>query len=65
MLKTQIKRRAAEGAGAVRQLAEIRAAIAGLVDDDLLDLADIFSGETQTWLGEVATTEVRRRNLSL
>lgn len=65
MLKTQIKRRAAEGAGAVRQLAEIRAAIAGLVDDDLLDLADIFSGETQTWLGEVASTEVKRRNLSL
>lgn len=65
MLKTQIKRRAAEGAGAVRQLAEIRAAIAALVDDDLLDLADIFSGETQTWLGEVATTEVKRRNLSL
>lgn len=65
MLKTQIKRRAAEGAGAVRQLAEIRAAIGALVDDDLLDLADIFSGETQTWLGEVASTEVKRRNLSL
>lgn len=65
MLKTQIKRRASEGARAVRQIAEIRTSIAALGDEDLLDLADIYSGETQTWLGDAAAAEVKRRNLSL
>jgi hypothetical protein len=65
MLRTRIKRRAAEGARAVIQLAEIHASIAALNDEDLLDLADIFSGETRTTLGDVAGAELQRRNLSL
>lgn len=65
MLKTQIKRRATEGARAIRQLAEIRSTITALIDEDLLDLADIFSGDTPTWLGDIAAAEVKRRNLSL
>jgi len=65
MLKMKIRRHAAETARAITQLAEIQASIAALNDEDLLDLADIFSGEIRTPLGNAASIELRRRNLSL
>jgi hypothetical protein len=65
MLKTRIKRRAAQAERAIARLAEVEASVAALVDEDLLDLADIFSGETRTPLGEMASAEMRKRNLSL
>ena len=36
-----------------------------LGDEDLLDLADIFSGPAPTALGEMAAAEMRKRKLSL
>jgi hypothetical protein len=65
MLKSRIKRRAAVGERAVDRLADIEAAVAALKDDDLLDLADIFSGDTATPLKEMASTEMAKRNISL
>ncbi|TXC69950.1 hypothetical protein FSB78_02520 [Sphingomonas ginsenosidivorax] len=65
MLKSRIKRRAAVGDRAVDRLAEIEAAVAALKDEDLLDLADIFSGETVTTLKEMASAEMAKRNISL
>jgi hypothetical protein len=65
MLKIKMKRRAAEAARAATQIGEIRASIIALNDDDLLDLADIFSGKIHAFLGEVASAELKRRNLSL
>ena len=65
MLKLRIKRRAAVGGRAVDRLAEIEAAVAALKDEDLLDLADIFSGETVTTLTEMASAEMAKRNISL
>ncbi len=64
MLKTRIRRRAAAGTQAVTHLAAIEASIVALVDDDLLDLADIF-GDAATPLAEMATAEMRRRGISL
>ncbi|WP_042466329.1 hypothetical protein [Sphingomonas sp. FUKUSWIS1] len=65
MLKSRIKRRAAVGCRAVDRLAEIEAAVAALKDEDLLDLADIFSSDTVTPLKEMATAEMAKRNISL
>ena len=65
MLKTRIKRRAAKGKAAIGRLAEIYTSIVALADEDLLDLADIFAGETGTPLCEMATAEMQKRNLSL
>lgn len=65
MLKTRIKRQAAQFERMVARLADIEASVTALVDEDLLDLADIFSGETPTALGEMASAEMRKRNLSL
>jgi len=65
MLKSRIKRRAAVCGRAVDRLAEIEAAVAALKDEDLLDLADIFSGETVTTLKEMASAEMAKRNISL
>ena len=65
MLKLRIKRRAAVGGRAVDRLAEIEATVAALKDEDLLDLADIFSGETVTTLKEMASAEMAKRNISL
>ena len=65
MLKSRIKRRAAVGGRAVDRLAEIEAAVAALKDEDLLDLADIFSGEPVTPLKEMAFGEMAKRNISL
>jgi hypothetical protein len=49
----------------VDRLAEIEAAVAALKDEDLLDLADIFSGKTVTTLKEMASAEMAKRNISL
>jgi hypothetical protein len=65
MLKTRIKRRAAETERAVARLAEVEASVKALADEDLLDLADIFSREAPTPLGEMASAEMLKRNLSL
>jgi len=65
MLKMKIRRRVAEAAQAVTQLAEIRTSITALNDEDLLDLADIFSAEIRTSIGNNASMELKRRNLSV
>ncbi|HEU0066907.1 MAG TPA: hypothetical protein VFQ57_06675 [Sphingomonas sp.] len=65
MLKSRIKRHTTENARAAARLADIQASIAALNDDDLLDLADIFGGDAQTPLKEMAGAEMAKRNLSL
>ncbi len=65
MLKTRRKRQTAEAERAVVRLAEIRASVAALADDDLLDLADIFAGDRATPLGVIAAAEMAKRNISL
>ena len=65
MLKSRMKRHAAVGGRAVDRLAEIEAAVAALKDEDLLDLADIFSSETVTPLKDMASIEMAKRNISL
>jgi hypothetical protein len=64
MLKLKTKRSAAEGRKAVTKLAEMEASIIALNDEDLLDLADIFSGKP-TFITATAAAELKRRNLSL
>lgn len=65
MLKTRLKRQTAEAERAVVRLAAIRASITALANEDLLDLADIFSGDHPTPLAEMASAEMTRRNISL
>ena len=65
MLRTRIKMRADQGERAKQRLSLIEASIVALSDDDLLDLADIFSGEPRTPLGELAFAEMATRNISL
>ena len=65
MLKTRTKRLAIENGRALDRLAAVEASVSALVDDDLLDFADIFAGGDPTPLRDMAMTEMRRRNLSL
>ena len=65
MLKTRMKRQADLGERARERLALIGSSIAALSDDDLLDLADIFSAEPRTPIGELAFAETARRDISL
>ena len=65
MLKTRIKRNEDRCARALKRLADIEKSIIALKDDDLLDLADIFSGYDQTPLADIAAAEMIRRNLKL
>ena len=65
MLKRRIKRRELEGARAVEMIADVRASIVALNDEDLLDLADIFRGDAKASLMTLAAAEMERRNLSL
>lgn len=70
MLKTRIKRRAPDAERAIARLAAIQASVATLGDEDLLDLADIFSanvsaGGAATPLQEMASAEMLRRDLRL
>jgi hypothetical protein len=64
MLRTRIKRQAAEADRNAARLAAVEASVVALIDEDLLDLADIFSGKS-TPLGEMAMAEMNKRNLSL
>lgn len=65
-MKTQrTKWRADRGARALKRLAEIEATIVALGDEDLLDLADIFTGKAATPLGEIAAAEMQRRKIAL
>jgi hypothetical protein len=65
MLKTRMKRLAAETERSLDRLAAVEASIAALGDEDLLDLADIFAAGDQTPLREMAEAEMRHRNISL
>ena len=65
MLKTRAKMQADRGERARERLRLIKASIASLKDDDLLDLADIFNSEPRTPLGEFAFAEMAKRNISL
>lgn len=65
MLNMRIRRLAAETERALNRLAAVEASVASLGDEDLLDLADIFSAGDPTPLRDMAQTEMARRNLSL
>lgn len=65
MLRTRKRRLLRRGQAAMRQLQEIEASITNLVNDDLLDLADIFQAERHGPIGAIAFAEVARRKLSL
>lgn len=65
MLNMRIKRLAAETGRALDRLTAVEASVAVLVNEDLLDLADIFAAGDPTPLREMAEAEMRRRNLSM
>jgi hypothetical protein len=65
MLKTRMKRLADRGDRAVQRLAEIEASITNLSNEDLLDLADIFKAGPRPPIGEMAFSEMARRDISL
>lgn len=65
MLKTRMRRLGAEQQRSLDRLAAIEAAVAALGNEDLLDLADIFTTGNPTPLREMAETEMRKRNISL
>ncbi|WP_107961611.1 hypothetical protein [Sphingomonas sp. PP-CE-3G-477] len=65
MLNLRTKRRVATGDRASARLAEIQASVSALVDDDLLDLADIFKSAAPTPLWDIAQAEMTRRDLKL
>lgn len=65
MLKTRMKRLAAQTELDLRRLAAIEAAVAALGDDDLLDFADIFIRGDPTPLRAIVEEQVRRRGISL
>ena len=64
MPKDRTKWRADRGSRAIKRIAEIETSITVLTDDDLLDLADIFSGGDSA-IGEIAALEMAKRNISL
>ncbi|MFK3891281.1 hypothetical protein [Sphingomonas sp. NPDC079357] len=47
------------------RLAAIEASIAGLGDEDLLDLADIFADAGESPLRQMARDEMHRRQITL
>ena len=65
MLKTRMKRLAADQQRSLDRLAAIEAAVATLGNEDLLDLADIFAGGEASPLHEMAQAEMGRRNIRL
>lgn len=65
MLKKRFKRQADQGEYARKRLVLIEASIAGLSDNDLLDLADVFKSQPRTPIGEYVFAEMARRNISL
>lgn len=65
MLKTRMRRLAAEQRRSTERLAAIEATVAALGNEDLLDLADIFARGEPTPLREMAEVEMCKRNISL
>lgn len=65
MLKIRMKREAEQNARAMERLAQIEMSITGLVDEDLLDLADIFTQQPDTAIAKCAFAEMSRRKISL
>ena len=65
MRKMQMKRLAHRSEEAVRRLAGIELSVTSLSDNDLLDLADIFQTEPRGTIGEIAWTEMGKRNITL
>jgi len=65
MLRTRIKRLAAQHERASERLADIETSIASLGDEDILDLADIFKDMPNTALNEIVRTEMTRRSITL
>jgi len=55
MLKTRMRRLAAQTDSAIERLAQIEMSVTDLADEDLLDLADIFrprrAAPWEPWLG--------------
>jgi hypothetical protein len=65
MHRNKPKWRADRGARAIKRLAEIETSIAGLSNEDLLDLADIFVGKPAAPLSDIASAEMTKRNIRL
>jgi hypothetical protein len=65
MLRTRIKRLAAQHERASERLADVETSIARLGDEDILDLADIFKDMPETALNDIVRAEMTRRNISL
>ena len=65
MLKIRKKREARRSALAAERLAQVTASIAGLENEDLLDLADIFRATPATPIMQYAAAEMARRGISL
>lgn len=65
MLKERTKWRAARATRTLKRLTAIEASITTLQDNDLLDFADIFVGQSGTPLGEMAAAEMTKRQIAL
>jgi hypothetical protein len=65
MLKTRMRRLAAQTDSAIERLAQIEMSVTGLADEDLLDLADIFQATSGSPLGAMARSKMTRRNIRL
>ena len=65
MLKTRMRRLAAQTDSAIERLAQIEMSVTDLADEDLLDLADIFRATPGSPLGTMARSEMTRRNIRL
>jgi hypothetical protein len=60
-----MRRLASQSDTAQQRLAEIEAVIVALGNEDLLDLADIFTANPGGPLRDIAAAEMVRRNISL
>lgn len=65
MLRTRIREKAADADCPTRLLEEVTAPVKAFRGEDLLDLADIFSGDAKSALGKIAFAEMERRTLRL
>jgi hypothetical protein len=63
MQRERNKWRADAGTRGVRLVSRITSSIAKLGDEDLLDLHDIFRSDAGSPLDDMASAEMRRRNL--
>jgi len=65
MFRKRTKWQPDKGVHATRRLADIARSISALVDEDLLDLFDIFQANPGSPLAEYAAAEMNKRKLSL